>query len=163
MRFHIVGGLAFLACVIVAAQPAAPQTASVESDYPGFGHIEGYRISNHNEIRFDRFSFVLPDHEMTVEGHVLSYQYKLDGSQPPVSQIELYRSYKEMLERLGAQVLQYNEAHLHGLTARLSRNGTNIYVDIDGMWNGGDLYNVNIVEEKPFRSMIPNPAAASKP
>jgi hypothetical protein len=154
--------IASLACALALApiQQSAGEKSPAVQDYPLFGHLEGYKVSSYGEERFDRYAFTLPDHSMTVEGHVIKVVYVPDGSQGPASNIELYRSYRIAVESVGGEVLRYDEDR--GLTGRVSRDGTNIFMQVEGVYAGGG-YGLTVVEERPFRPLIQVPSSAQKP
>jgi hypothetical protein len=124
-------------------------------DYPGLGRIQGYKITSYDDKRFDRLSLPPP-----VEGHVIRIHYELDGSGPAASQVEIARSYKTVIEDLGGEALSYDEGD-GDLVARFTKNSQNVYVGLDARSNG--WYNLTIVEERPFRSMIQQSGPSSKP
>jgi hypothetical protein len=96
---------------------------------------------------------------MAVEGHVIQIMYGPDGSQGPASYIELCRSYKIAVESLGGEVLRYDEDS-GGLTGRVTRNGSNIFMQVEA--TGGGNYRLTVVEERPFRPLIQTPGSAPK-
>ena len=157
MSLHTVAGLAF-ALTLAPIRPAVSQDAH---DYSPIGKIEGYKVIDYYEKRFDQYVLPLPDHTMTVEGHYIRIQYAPDGSQPSASALEINRSYKGVLDALGGEVLKYDESDGHGVIGRFTRNNGNVFIDVDVYGNGAGYY-LNIVEERPFRSLIQLPAPAPK-
>jgi hypothetical protein len=142
-----------LVCVLALA-PIKSSLSEEGHDYPSLGHIEGYKIRSYQEWRFDRAEFPLPGHNLTVEGHKLLILYTPDQGQP-ASQLEMYRSYKLVLDQLGGETLNYDETNgSYGLVGRFTRNGLNVYFSIRP--NGSDYY-VTVLEEMPFRPLIKPP------
>jgi hypothetical protein len=124
-------------------------------DYPDLGRIQGYKISSYNDKRFDRVNLPPP-----VEGHVIRFEYQLDGSEPAASAVEIARSYKTVIEGLGGETLSYKEEE-GDLVGRFRKNDQNVYVLLDARSNG--WYVLTVVEERPFRSMIQKSAPSSQP
>jgi len=153
--------LAAVACVLAlaAARPSAAEDEPGAHDFPGLGRIKGYEINAVEDKRFDRFILHLPGHDMPVEGHVMRLKYVPEDTTASTSAAEIYRTYKFQLGALKADVLNDNEADYNGLIGRFTRNGGNVFVDVNVIDNGG-LYDLIVIEEKPFRPLVQHTAPA---
>jgi hypothetical protein len=96
---------------------------------------------------------------MPVEGHVMRLKYVPEDTTASTSAAEIYRTYKFQLGALKADVLNDNEADYDGLIGRFTRNGGNVFVDVNVIDNGG-LYDLIVIEEKPFRPLVQHTAPA---
>ena len=105
-----------LVCMMALA-PIKPSLGEEGHDYTELGRVEGYKISSYQEWRFNRAVFVLPGHNLTVEGHLFNIHYEPDHGQP-ASQLEIYRSYKLILDQLAGETLKYEELQEGGLIGR---------------------------------------------
>ncbi len=94
---------------------------------------------------------------MHVEGHVIFIRYEPNGSEDTASCLEIHRSFLNVLAKQG-EVMSDGEP----IVGRFTRNGANVFVQV-GCWNNGGGYDVNIVEERPFRQLIPTGEPAQRP
>jgi hypothetical protein len=147
-----------LVCMMALA-PIKPSLGEEGHDYTELGRVEGYKISSYQEWRFNRAVFVLPGHSLTVEGHLFNIHYEPDHGQP-ASQLEIYRSYKLILDQLAGETLKYEELQEGGLIGRFNRNGLNVYFEVDATNYGP--YQIWVLEEMPFRPLITPPGAPPK-
>ena len=137
----------------IGAEPATSH------DDPQLGRVEGYSISDYSQKRFDSFDFSLSNRSMHVEGHVIYIRYTPNGSEDTASCLEIRRSFSNVLSKQG-EVMSDGDP----IVGRFTRNGGNVFVQVECFNNGG-IYRVTIVEERPFRQLIPpaEPAPAQKP
>lgn len=141
----------FLVCVLA---PIKSSLGEEGHDYPSLGHVDGYKVDSYREWRFDRAEFPLPGHNLGVEGHKIGISYVPDHGLP-ASQLEIYRSYKLILDQLGGETLKYDEQSGDGLIGRFTRNGLNVYFDVNATTYGP--YQILVLEEMRFRPLITPP------
>jgi hypothetical protein len=156
--------IAAYACLLtlVLIRSAAGQDAAAQHDYPGLGRVEGYKLTRYEEKRFDKVTFDLPDHAMTIEGHVMNFHYEPDGTEPSASALEINRSFRGVLQSLGGEVLRYPETDGPGICGRFTRNGGNVFANVYVSGNGSS-YNLGVVEERVFRPLVKQPDTPTKP
>jgi hypothetical protein len=157
IRLFAISALVFIGLTIQSSIAAEGQ------DYPGLGRIVGYKIDHREDRRFDRHNFPLPGRQMPIEGQLVTIRYELNGSEPAASSVEIVRSYKTVIDALSGEILQYQEDGGTGcFVARYTKDSQNTFVQLD-IYNGGEIYDLTVVEERPFRPMIEQSAPQSKP
>jgi hypothetical protein len=126
-------------------------------DYPGLGHIQGYRMNDYNERGFDTRTFVPDDgQKIPVSGHTIEMNYSADDSSTHGSDTEIYLNYLAALKALKAEILRTpanmddNNEHI---VARFYRNELPVYVNVSA-YNDGDAYKLVVVEQKEFKPSI---------
>lgn len=142
---------AFLMLSILVCAPLPALGAG--QDYPTLGHIKGYHIHSYSERPFDAATFeAAPGGKLQVQGHKIDIEYDADDNAIHASSMEIYLNYEAALKSLKAEILADPKESGH-LLARFYRNGEPVYVNIQEH-DGGQWYNINIVEQKEFQPSI---------
>jgi hypothetical protein len=126
-------------------------------DYPGLGHIQGYRLTQYSERGFDRSTFESePGQKIPVEGRTFEIQYVAEDNSNHSSNVEIYLNYLAVLKSFKAEILRspadMQSDNEHAL-ARFYRNGIPVYVNLHPA-GSGDYYELTIVEQKEFQPSI---------
>jgi hypothetical protein len=126
-------------------------------DYPPLGHIQGYKMHNYDERRFDKVDLEAdPGQKITVEGHTISIDYFAEDNSNHESDLEIYMNYLTLFKSLKAEMLHspanMNDGNEH-LLARFYRNGAAVYVNINAQ-DGGEVYKLMVVEQQAFKPSI---------
>jgi len=127
-------------------------------DYPGLGHIKGYKIRSYTERGFDAATFeVAPGQKLELQGRTISIEYEAEDSSNHASPLEIYLNYETILKSFQAEILHKPVTNDH-LLARFYRNGAPIYVNVGLLYNNsnGEYYQLRIVEQKEFQPSIEN-------
>jgi hypothetical protein len=130
-----------------------------DQDYPGLGHIKGYKIRTYTERGFDAATFeVAPGQKLELQGRTISIEYEAEDSSNHASPLEIYLNYETILKSFQAEILHKpvnaKDTNDH-LLARFYRNGAPIYINFSLLYNNsGENYQLRVVEQKEFQPSI---------
>lgn len=136
---------------------ADAQDCEGSQDPPQFNRMPGYYINDYEEKAFDSVEFkVKAEKNAIVEGHCLLLQYSVKDDAKTASPVQIVRNYSNAVQKNGGQIVfsAPDEATLKVVTKTAE---TWVYV---GVYNGGELYKLTIVEKQLMQQDIVADAAS---
>lgn len=148
-------GLA-LALTLAICPSALAQEPDIDGgmDHPAFSRMAGFHINAYDHQQFSVFEFHL-DPSKSVEGEYWSIEYLLnDGARKP-GPLQIGRNYTNLIKQRGGLVLLESLDASGGTTiARLPiQGGGTLWLELQ-VNNGGEVYNVDIIQESAMAQEV---------
>lgn len=130
-----------------------PDTAG-SKDHPAFSRMAGYYINNYEHQDFSVFEFSL-DPIKSVEGEYWSIQYVINEGARKPGPLQIGRNYTNLVkQRGGTLLLEQLDASGGTTVARLPvKGGGNLWLEVR-VSNGGEVYNLEIVQESAMAQQV---------
>lgn len=138
--------LPFFAIMIVLAAAGGLRAQQTDAenckDHPLFTRMKSFVITSCSK-NFNEHEFYLPESQTkVVEGDMTVVEYALLEGAPQPSPLQIRRNFGNAVKAIGGTVLLDQD---NGLTARLLKNGREIWVAVN-VYNEGSLYQLTVVE-----------------
>ncbi|HEX3044419.1 MAG TPA: OmpA family protein [Bacillota bacterium] len=136
---------------------ADPDDAEGSKDLPYFNRMPGYYINDYEDKTFDSVEFKTTASKLQqVEGHHYNLSYSVKSDAQTAGPVQIIRNYINAAKGIGGQVI-YSTSD--DATLKILKNNIETWVYI-GVYNGGELYKVEVVERQAMNQDISANAAA---
>jgi hypothetical protein len=116
-----------LAFAVPALAASDPDDAEGSADYPLLGRMPNFRIDSYDDKDFDAADFQTRDEIVTVEGRRILIFYRLNEGAKAPSNLEIQRSYRTVLKKAGAEILNEDGAET---VAKLVKDSREIWFEV---------------------------------
>ena len=148
----VIGGI-----LCLAPMGFAQDDVEKAKDHPLISRMPGYYIADYIEKEFD--SVTMKDSkgkEVAVEGRHFYIDYLIKDDAKASSDVQILRNYINALQRIGGKVVYQEPEHLY---MRVEKGGGTTWIHINP-FNGGDGYDLYVVEAKAMAQYVAADAAA---
>jgi OOP family OmpA-OmpF porin len=157
-RFLMIGSLLLLGIYsFFGIVLADSQDYEGSKDPPQFNRMPGYYISDYEEKEFDSVEFKIKANKSAIiEGHCFRLEYSVKDDAKTASLVQVVRNYCNAVKNSGGQIV-YSAPDEATLKVATKTAETWVYV---GVYNGGNLYRLTIVEKQLMQQDIVADAAS---
>ncbi len=137
-------------------------------DYPGLTRLQGYNITEYQELRFDSFTFRVTENgkekKQDIEGHRYHFRYDYDSQRDPSkgampSALEVIRNYQNAARAVGGKVmLEDGSGGDRYTTVQFTKGGKEVWMAVHVVAYGG-MYNMEIIEKQAMQQEVTLDAA----
>jgi hypothetical protein len=136
---------------------ADSQDCEGSKDPPQFNRMPGYYIDDYDEKEFDSVEFkIKTEKNAIIEGHCFRLEYSVKDDVKTADPVQIVRNYSNAVKNKGGQIVD-SSADEATLKVATKTAETWVYV---GVYNGGDLYKLTIVEKQLMQQDIVADAAS---
>lgn len=151
--------LGFAFALVLCLAPAAFAQDDVEGakDHPLISRMPGYYIGEYIEKEFDSVPFRDPKgQEVNVEGKYYYIDHLVKEGAKSASDVQIIRNFINALQKIGGKVVYQTSADLY---MKVEKGGGITWVRVSP-FNGGDGYDLEVVEQKAMAQYVTADAAA---
>jgi OOP family OmpA-OmpF porin len=125
-------------------------------DHPLLSRMPGYYIQDYSDKEFDAYDFLTNQGKVSVEGHKYYISYCVKEGASAASELQILRNFTNAITKIGGVVLSEDRENAW-MKVQISGAETWIHVLT---WNGGDCYDLNIIEKEAMKQDVVADAAS---
>jgi OmpA-OmpF porin, OOP family len=152
--FNILLTVFFLSLPCIGMAVSDPNDQEGSKDPSIFTRMQGFFISQYDELEFDRYEFpVGPDKTEAVEGRHYSVHYYINDGVKQPSGLQVVRNYANAAGAVGGKkVYEFEDGGLQYITLKVVKGNAEIWTLVQAGSNG--MYNVEIVEKELMKQDV---------